>query len=120
MDPLKQIHRALTLESSSATCDLDHGVPNPKWKADKCPSVGTFTLPVGDSEYVYAICEDCAETLTNYDPDWLLFVCLGCSSTKWKQRKKMEKSFGRDVIQPINYCVNCLLGPGCDENMSDS
>ena len=120
MDPLKQIHRALTLEESSATCELDHGSFNHKnWdykEADKCPSVATFTLPVGNNDYTYAICKDCAETLNNHDPDWLLFICLGCSSTKWKLRKAMKKSFGGDVIQPINYCVNCLLGAGYDEN----
>jgi flavoprotein len=111
MDSFTMLHSTLGL--NGLTCGLSHGSWN---EGVECAAVDYLVIPcgfqVGEIEYrlndykYIPVCKDCAETIQDQDPDWNLFMCLGCGYCEWHIRK-VAKYYSDNFIIYTDQCKFC-------------
>jgi len=111
MDSLEKA--ALMAELPYTECCINHGGYLP----ESLQAVDYVVIPIGcdennvssviTRELVIPICGECSETLHSNDPNWVLFICINCSSSQWKLRRLLRTEYSDDIMQFMKYCPHC-------------
>jgi hypothetical protein len=99
------------VDQDHSKCSLDHrGDPR---RYPDLTAVNTLMLPHNGNYFALQVCHVCEWSLNQKDWDWYLFVCFGCSTTRWMPVSEVSTHYKEQIIG-MTECPICSFLSLCD------